>query len=254
MTAIAPAPAPAPGENFPPSTVESPPRSVQQRFDFYGPIHKSLRMAISDLLIRMGKTNFAAPEAAERVVSAMRQLLVVCEEHIEHEARFVHPQLATRLPQALAKIDAGHDEHARFVAELRSLGDAVLGSKAPSLRALAGRTLYLHFTSFAADALAHMVEEERALQPLMHRFFSDDELLAMETAILGSMSPEQQLASMIGIVRAVNGPERAALLGGVHAAAPPPAFEAIIGALRPELASDEWSELTALCPFLGERT
>jgi hypothetical protein len=206
---------------------------------------------MSDLLVRMGKTNFANAAHAERITSELEKVLVWCEQHIDHETKFIHPHLAERLPQALAKIDDGHEEHARFVAELRSLIGGVASANTSELRALAGRSLYLHYSAYFADTLAHMVEEERVLQPLMHRFFTDAELLAMNDAIVQSMQPAEMFESLCAMVPAVNGPERAELLGGAHAGAPPEAFQALMGMLRPRLNDEEWSELLALCPFLG---
>jgi iron-sulfur cluster repair protein YtfE (RIC family) len=222
-----------------------------QRFDLYGPIHKAIRVVMSDMLVRMGKANFANADVAVHVVRDLEKLLGWCEQHIEHETKFIHPHLAARLPQALAKIDVGHEEHARFVAELRSLMGGVVNASSPELRALAGHTLYLHYSAYFADTLMHMVEEERVLQPLMHRFFTDVELLQINEAIVQSMPPEEAFESLGVIIPAVNGPERAGILGGVHAGVPPEAFKVFLGMIRPRLNDAEWTELLALCPFLG---
>ena len=231
---------------------ETAPTTLRQpRFDLYGPIHKLMRAELTGLLVRMGTIDFGKESAATRIVGELEAVLVACEEHIEHEARFVHPHLAARLPNALEKIDAGHDEHARFVTELRAQMSAVTAASSPELRALAGRTLYLHYSAFVADTLAHMVEEERVLQPLVHRTFTDEELLAIHGAIIASMSPEETFRTLGGMIPAVNGPERAAILGGMRASAPPEAFDAFVAMLRPRLDAEAWSELVGLCPFLG---
>ncbi len=222
-----------------------------QRFDLYGPIHKTIRVAMSDVLVRMGKTNFANESAAARITEDLQKLLALCDQHIQHEVNFVHPHLAERLPNALAKIDDGHAEHDRFVAELRALSAGVVSAPTRELRALAGTTLYLHYSAFFADTLAHMVEEERVLQPLIHRFFTDQELLGIQGAILASIPPAENFEMVCTMLPAVNGPERADILGGVHAGAPPEAFQALVAALRSRLDADEWTELLGLCPFLG---
>lgn len=221
------------------------------RFDLYGPIHKAIRFTMSELLVEMGKTSFADPGAAGRVVKRLGDLLVFCEQHIEHEERFIHPALAERSPGALETIEAEHAHHAQGAAELRSLSNAVDTADTPERRALAGRTLYLHYSAFFAETLAHMVEEERVLQPLLHRLFSDGELLAIHGAIVASMEPSQMIADLSRIVPAVSGPERAAILGGVHANAPPRAFEALVASVRSRLDGDEWSELVRLAPFVA---
>jgi iron-sulfur cluster repair protein YtfE (RIC family) len=221
------------------------------RFDLYGPIHKAIRTALGDLVIRMGKTTFANESAARRTVGELDELLTWCDEHIEHEIQFIHPRLAERLPNALAKIDDGHDDHTRLVTELRALIAGVRSASTTDLRMLAGKTLYLHFTTFVAETLAHMVEEERVLQPLMQRFFTDEELLAMNNALVQSLPPEKMFADAARMLVALNGTERAAMLAGARTTVPPPVLQALLAEVRPRLDEEEWSELLALCPFLG---
>ena len=231
---------------------EPAPTSIRQpRFDLYGPIHKLMRAELTELLVRMGRVDFANESAATRIVGELEVMLVACEQHIEHEVRFVHPHLAARLPNALEKIDAEHGDHARFVTELRAQINAVNSAASPELRALAGHTLYLHYNAFVADTLAHMVEEERVLQPLIHRAFTDEELIDIHEGIIRSMSPEETFRTLGGMIPAVNGPERAGILGGMHAGAPPEAFNAFIAMLRPRLDDAAWAELVGLCPFLA---
>lgn len=234
------------------SSESTSPTSVRQpRFDLYGPVHKLIRAQLSGLLTRMGSTTFADEGAATRITKELEETLRFCEKHIEHEIHSIHPHLAARLPNALAKIDDGHDDHARFVTELRALTKSVTSAGTPDLRALAGHTLYLHYSAFVSDTLAHMVEEERVLQPLMHRHFSDAELIEINDTIVGSMPPEEAFQTLLDMIPAVNGPERAAMLGGMRAGAPPEVFQAFVTALRPRLDTDAWTELSALCPFLG---
>jgi hemerythrin-like domain-containing protein len=230
----------------------SAPTSVRQpRFDLYGPIHKTIRLVVSDLLVRLGKTNFGDETAALPIATELEKVLDWCEVHIEHEVRFIHPHLAARLPNALAKIDQEHVDHARLVMELRGLIAGVRSAPTNTRRSLAGATLYLHFTTYFADTLAHMVEEERVLQPLMYRFFTDEELLEMNASIIASIPPEEMFETLIKMIPAANGPERAGILAGARAGAPPEAFRALVGALRPHLDDREWTELLALCPYLA---
>lgn len=220
------------------------------RFDVYGPIHKAIRKVVSELLVRMGRTSFADAAVARTLTEELEGVLRWCEEHIEHEVEFVHPALAQRVPGALAKIDQGHDDHARLVGELRGLIVAVDAAPSPELRVRAGHTLYLHYATFVAETLVHMVEEERVVQPLMHRFFTDAELMKINDAIIQSMAPPEMLDSLSKMFPALNGPERAALLGGANANAPPEAMRAIVDVARSRLEPGEWAEVVALCPFL----
>jgi hypothetical protein len=233
------------------------------RFDLYGPAHKTIRARMAHMLLELGSSNLADDRVAERAVSDLEDLLRSCERHIEHEARFIHPAITRRLPNALSKIDEGHDQHERFTTELRALMSGLRSSSTVERRRLAGRTLYLHFTAWVADTLVHMVEEESVLQALIHRFFTDGELAEVQEALVQSISPEEMFASLTHMLPALNGPERATLLAAVHAGAPPELLAALVDALAPgngraedararrRLTEAEWSELRTLCSFLA---
>jgi len=82
-------------------------------------------------------------------------------------------------------------------------------------------------------------------------FFSDEELLGIHGAIIESMVPQETFRTLGGMIPVVNGPERAAILCGMRAGAPPEAFQAFVASLRPKLEPEVWTELLALGPFLG---
>jgi hypothetical protein len=80
---------------------------------------------------------------------------------------------------------------------------------------LAGRTLYLHFSTFTAELLLHMAEEERVLQPLLERFFTDDELHEVHGQLLASLTLEEKMRAARWMLRALSPAEYADLVSSV---------------------------------------
>lgn len=161
----------------PPSThrVAAPPR-----LDVFGPIHRALRRALAALLADMSSTSFDDASEASRIVQQLGGVVDLCEEHRMHEDALV-PVVAQRVQrETLACVSAAHAAQPRYVAELRALGATLVGAT-DGHRALAGKTLYLHYTTFVAELLRHMAEEEQVVQPLLERFFTDEELSSLSS-------------------------------------------------------------------------
>jgi len=214
-----------------------------QRHDIYGPIHKGIRLALSDLLVRLGNTDFADETAARELLGAVRRQLILSAGHLHHEEVEIHGALEARAPGATLTLQADHDHHRRAFETLEAAIDAVEAAP-PTERAAPARQLYLAFSQFAAADLAHMAEEELVVLPLLHRLFDDAELIAMEARIVGAISPEKTIEYLKLMIPAMNPAERAGFLAFVRAGAPPEVFDAILGfAARPTLPPEEYKAL-----------
>jgi hypothetical protein len=210
------------------------------RFDIYGPIHKGLRAAHGDMLIRLGRTDFDAPD---EILAALRGHLAFCRKHLAHEDVFMHPALEARLPGAKSEVERQHEEHLEDF-ERMDRAIAAVERAASADRPAAGRQLYLTFSTFVAADLAHMHWEETVLFLQMCALFSDAELVEMHVAIIASLEPQEKIASVRTMMPALNSVERAALLGGIKATAPPQAYEAIVQfAVRPSLGPGDLAAL-----------
>ncbi len=210
------------------------------RFDIYGPAHKGLRAAHGDILRRLGRADFSAPD---EVLAALRGHLAFCRRHLAHEDEFMHPALAARSPGATAEVERQHDEHLEdFERMERAIAAVERAEKAD--RPAAGHQLYLTFSTFVAADLAHMHWEETVLFPQLCALFSDAELAGMQAAIVESQGPEDKVVSVRVMMPALNGVERATLLSAIKAMAPQQAYDAIVQfAVRPSLGADDLAAL-----------
>jgi hypothetical protein len=216
---------------------------TQQRYDLYGPIHKGLRRTHADFLARLGAADFAEPTP---LLDALRSHLTLCAKHLSHEEDFIHPALEQRSPGGASRLDQQHEDHREDLDRLERAITAVERA-APEDRARAGRDLYLTYATFVAADLEHMHEEETVVWPRLCALFTDAEMMGIEMAIIGSLAPEVNLAFMRMMLPALNRAERAGLLGGIKASAPPEAFAAVIQfAARPTLAPADMAALEAV--------
>ena len=188
------------------------------RHDLYGLVHKALRMAQCQMLVRLGNFDYVHGNVSG-LVSDLRGLLVLGAGHIGHEEAHIHGALEAKAPGGTAVLDAQHGGHrAQFAAIEALLGQLEMAEA--SARAAIGRRLYLSYTRFVAEDFEHMLEEETVTAPLLWSLFDDDGLRAIEGAIVGSLPPEKVIQFMGLMIPAANRDERFRLLAGMKAKAP----------------------------------
>jgi hypothetical protein len=191
--------------------------------DIYGPIHKGLRLGSAQLLIRLGCADWREEEAARAVLADLRLHLQLSREHLEHEDDVYMPPLRERYRELAAQLDSDHRDHYRTFADLEVLIAAVEAAAARN-RLEPARSLYLRYSIYFADDLAHMAREEVDTLPVFHAIFSDAELMAMEGRIIASIPPERLVQYYDLMLPGMNPQERATFLRYIGAAAPPDAL------------------------------
>lgn len=215
--------------------------SLAGRWDIYGPVHKGLRRAHGEMLIRLGCADWAG-EDQEALITDLRSHLAIAGQHLAHEDRHIHPALASRAPASVEALEDQHDHHRGRFVRIEGLIDALPVSDRRD-RAHVGRALYQAFGELVAEDLIHMLHEETVVWPALCAHFTDAELKAIEMEIIAALSPGEVIGFMRLMMPAMSHPERVALLGGMKADAPAEAFDAVIEAVRPDLDSAAWARL-----------
>lgn len=199
------------------------------RTDLFLSIHKAIRFALADLLARMGQADFADEQAAQRITSDLALVLALCEDHRRTEDEIVFPNLRSRMSGDLVSILDEHEDQSRIVEELLAASRTLLAESAAN-RPIVGRTLYLHFSKFVGELLGHMAEEEQVASPLFERLFSEEEVRAIHAKVMGFLSIEEHLRGARFIMKAVNRPERVAMMTGALMLFPKEAVVALVDA------------------------
>jgi hypothetical protein len=199
------------------------------QFDMYGPIHRGMRQALCDLLGRMGTTALDDRSRWLRQITELEDVLVVCEHHVEHEEAHIHPALERARPGTTANLDEEHAQHVRAAAELRALAVSIRSSGASDQAAC--RLLYLRFSGFVGETLAHMAVEEEKMQELLEEVLGPAAMMKLHDQLIASVPPSEMMQLMIMMVPAQPPPVRAAMLEGARQNMPAEAFRILEGAL-----------------------
>jgi hypothetical protein len=224
------------------SPIQTP--DLNGRWDIYGAVHKGLRMAQLELLVRIGRADFGDEDTVKSIISDMRMIMMLGTSHLKHENDHIHRAMENKQPSEVDRLEDQHDSHERDFAALEDVLKAIEDADA-AMRKVLARRLYLGFTAFIAHDLEHMHEEETVANPMLHAMFTDHELEGIEMDIIAQLPPEKVIAYMRLMIPASNPDERASLLGGVKASAPPEAFKAVIDlAARPTLDPRDFADLS----------
>jgi hypothetical protein len=224
------------------SPIEIP--DLNGRWDIYGCIHKGLRKAQLEMLMRIGRANFSDRDSVASIVADMRMIIMLGASHLKHENEHIHRALEMKLPNAADRLEDQHESHEHDFDDLEQVLQALESADATECKAL-GRRLYLGFSAFIAHDLEHMHEEETIANPLLQSLFTDAELEAIEMNIIATLTPEKAIAYMRLMIPASNPDERASLLGGMKASVPAEVFSTVIElAARPTLSAADFTELS----------
>lgn len=199
--------------------------------DVYGAVHKGIRYALLDLLRRMGTVAPNDTSGVDMVLDDLEGAFYLCAAHSAQEERYVHAEIEATSPGALGRFDAAHAGLGDMLDRLRTATVEVQCAE-PAVRPGSFRSLYLRYSSFVAQALEHMSQEELEVQALLEQLFAPEKIRAIQTSMLGSIGPEELLVFLRVMVPAATPNERAALLAQPKAALSREAFEAIMRTVR----------------------
>lgn len=212
------------------------------RFDSYHGIHKALRLFMSDTLARIGATDPADEAQVDTALGQLGELLALCDAHVRHEDRFVHPALERARPGSAARIAAEHPQHLEAIEHLRELG-RVVDATADAARAAALARLYSSLALFVGENFVHMHVEETEHNPVLWACYTDAELIAIHDQIVAAIAPQEMALALHWFVPALNAPERAGMLGGMQRGMPPDAFRNVMAMAQTRLPAAEYTKL-----------
>jgi hypothetical protein len=213
--------------------------AVPPRLDLYGPIHKGLRLFMTDTLAKLGALDVADPAELGSTLAQVQQLLDLCRSHLDHENHFVHTAIEARRPGASSRIAGEHEAHLDAIAALEADAAALRALPGPA----AAHRFYRHLALFVAENFEHMNVEETSLNALLWAAYDDAELGAIHQRLVTSIAPAEMALVLRWMVPALSPAERAGMLGAMQQQMPPAALQAVLDTVRPHLQDAAWGKL-----------
>lgn len=214
------------------------------RSDIYARVHKGLRKALFDLAYESGRADLSVATEWDALKSRAAEVFHFLDRHGAVEDNFQLPLLEAKIPGVSRQDSEEHEEVHRRIHELEEQ-IAAIDHMAPEDRTAEQDNLYLAINRFVGDYLTHMNREEVKMAPLFMEHCAEEELGGMLKSIIASNAPNDVMMMLRYTIPSIDPVERAGFLGGIRAAAPPPAFQAMMGVVRGVLAENEWERLQA---------
>lgn len=211
------------------------------RDDFFTLIHKGLRRELFAVTTLAATIDWCDPHDVEGFDARWRELRHLLEIHAAHEDEHFLPLLGGRAPEILDSLATEHDQQE---AELHGLSDLISETVVAPTDA-GGLTVHRQLSAFVAGYLGHLLEEETVVMPAIWEHCADEELASARAAFLAAMPPADAALSRRVMLPAMSPPERARMLTMLRAAAPAPAFAAVLDDARQHLGDRAWRRLAA---------
>lgn len=229
---------------------------MPRREDLFTPIHKGLRAMIYSLSGRLQTNDFANLVTTKELTTDLENdfaaaqsagcILCIFSHHAvdEDSSIFNHTE---KVAQALtASLIADHHELTRRELEITKSAHKILSMGSPDDRVAAGVRLNAAANELFAAYLAHMNREEAELVPLMQQHFTDLEMIAMRSRIIGGMPPERIMAILSYTLPSLNVGELSDFVGSVRQTAPPPVVKAVTDLAAAKVDPARWAEARSM--------
>lgn len=195
---------------------------MAKRHNFYGTIHKAIRVLMLDLVRKSGRLDFTDARAVAEFRGEVAQAFDLLESHAEHENTFIGPVVEQHAPELSHHVAPTHEEQEHEIDELAAMLEAIdpRAADAP----VHGHAFVVALSRFFGDLMMHMADEEEQIMPALQAVMTDAELIAVEERIVASIPPEKMVQYLSIMIPAINTPERIELLDGARATAPPEVY------------------------------
>ncbi len=214
------------------------------RPDIYRNIHRGLRLCMNQALERIGRMDPSDDLDVAATIGATREMLELFELHLEDENAFIHPALSSCRPGSADRTASDHVGHLQAIAGLRDRVTALEVARRPQ-RGAAADQLYRGMALFVAENLEHMHFEETHNMAILWSACSDDEIMAIEAAIVASIPPDMMMKFARWMLLGMPHPDRVGMLAAMRDTAPAEAFEAVRTLAWTHLEARDWRKLEA---------
>jgi Hemerythrin HHE cation binding domain len=213
-------------------------------FDLYRNIHKAIRSELFGTTLAAGSLDPADDKGRVELAERVERIGDLLVEHAAHEDEHVQPHIERHVPRLAHQIEADHHAIEARLPRLTSLADAAASARAGEVSRRRLHDLYLELASFTSTYLAHQDVEERLVMPALSAAMPVSDLIAVNDAIVSSIPPDQMATALGLMLPALNVDDRAELLGGLQAGAPPEVFAGVVGLAQSVLVPGDFAAVT----------
>jgi hemerythrin-like domain-containing protein len=160
------------------------------RYNTFYQVHKALRAMLYETATELQRTDFNNEEEVNSVMINITAVVDVFDKHAHNEDRFVFSAVEQYEPSVVDSFEQEHVRDHELSTQLRTLINIYRSLSSDDEKILLGSALRKAFVDFLAFNLVHMAKEEDIINNLLWRYYSDEEIRAIERQIIASQTPE----------------------------------------------------------------
>ena len=206
------------------------------------------------MIYELGKelqtTDFTDEQATQVMVSKLKQDLasassacIICllHEHAGLEDEYVFPDVRAFEPEMVDTLLEEHAEVLRRIAGVWKIADEVKTLRNREERIEMGHKLNRTANDLFAFYLTHLNGEESTLVPAMWKHFTDEQIVAMQTNVIESLTPERAAQWNSWLFPSLNVNELTGMFIELKKGAPAPVFQEMTRMAEKALGEDRWA-------------
>jgi len=215
-----------------------------RRSDLYTTVHKAIRSMLYELGTNIQRNDFTDDTATRELFAQLQQYLKLINEHADYEERYIHPELRLKDPDLVSELESMHREIERYADVAVGIAAEIEQLSNPDELIVTGERLHNAYNDYIAYLLSHINLEEAKSRPALWKHFTDDQLEAMRSNIMKSLTPEQSTIWIGGIFSSSEVNELAQMVSMMKASPmPPETKEAIMNLARNNAGEERWQRI-----------
>ena len=213
------------------------------RYNTFYQVHKALRAMLYETAAELQRTDFDNEEEVNSVLGSITTVVDVFDKHAYNEDHFVFSAVEQYEPSVVDAFEQEHVKDHELSAQLRSLINVYKSLINDEERTQLGSAFRKAFVDFLAFNLVHMAREEDIINNLLWRYYTDDQIRAIERQVISNQTPESTAVVWKWMLRGLSNTEIINWLKAVEGNAPQVVFKNLFLTAEKELAGNRFREV-----------
>ena len=213
------------------------------RYNTFYQVHKALRAMLYETASELQRTDFNSGDEVTSLLVNITTVVDVFDKHAYNEDHFVFPAVEQYEPSVVDSFGQEHVKDHELSTQLRTLINIYSSLKADEERIQLGSALRKAFVDFLAFNLVHMAKEEDIINNLLWRYYTDDQIRAIEKQIIAIQAPESTAVVWKWMIRGLSNGEIINWLRAVEKNAPGFVFNNLVATAAKELPHDRFQRV-----------
>jgi len=213
------------------------------RYNTFYQIHKALRAMLYETAIELQRTDFNNEEESAEALANIKTVVNLFDKHAYHEDTVVFPAVEKYEPSIVDAFEQEHIKDLELGSKLRTLMAMFDSVESDDDKIQVGSAIRKSFVDFLAFNLQHMAKEEDIINNLLWRYYTDDEIRAIEYQIVLKQTAEATALVWKWMLRGLSNQEITSWLRTVEKNAPEAVFNNLFSMTEKELSNTRFRQV-----------